>query len=85
MNSSGTFSATIPPPAKQKLRITGAFGNLGVVCIEEALRQEMEVIRFDLDTPSNRKLAQAYLGIIFERHPVFVGIYERLPRFWKPP
>lgn len=40
-----------------KLLITGAFGNLGFMCIEQALGMGHDVVAFDLDTSANRKLA----------------------------
>ena len=38
-----------------KVLITGAFGNLGLMCIEEALSQGHEVRCFDLDSAQNQK------------------------------
>ncbi len=43
-----------------KILITGAFGNLGALAIEEALQQGHAVCAFDLDTKRNRKVAQRY-------------------------
>lgn len=43
-----------------KILITGAFGNLGLMCVEEALSLGLEVRCFDLDNPANRKKASLY-------------------------
>lgn len=40
-----------------KILITGALGNLGLTCIEQALSAGHKVRCFDLDTPQNRLLA----------------------------
>ena len=39
-----------------KVLITGAFGNLGLKCVEQALEFGFKVRCFDLNTPLNRKL-----------------------------
>lgn len=43
-----------------KILITGAFGNLGFMCIEEALSQGHEVRCFDLESSQNRKYKRRY-------------------------
>ena len=43
-----------------KLLITGAFGNLGLMCVDQALSMEYEVVCLDLDTRANRKIAASY-------------------------
>ncbi len=43
-----------------KILITGALGNLGQMCIEQALAQGHAVRGFDLDTPKNRRLIRRY-------------------------
>jgi nucleoside-diphosphate-sugar epimerase len=43
-----------------RILITGAFGNLGLMCIEQALELGYELICFDLDNPNNRNLARGY-------------------------
>ncbi|MFT4919962.1 MAG: nucleoside-diphosphate-sugar epimerase [Zhongshania aliphaticivorans] len=40
--------------------ITGAFGNLGQMCIEEALKQGHQLRCFDLDNAKNQKLKRRY-------------------------
>jgi nucleoside-diphosphate-sugar epimerase len=40
--------------------ITGAFGNLGQMCVEEALRQGHQLRCFDLDNAQNQKLKRRY-------------------------
>lgn len=45
-----------------KVLITGAFGNLGLMCLQQALEQGFEVRCFDLDIPYNQKLADKYQG-----------------------
>lgn len=52
-----------------KVLITGAFGNLGLMCVEEALALGYEVRCFDLDNAANRKKAAAYSS----RVEVFFG------------
>ena len=47
-----------------RVLITGAFGNLGLMCVDQALDMGFHVVCFDLDTAANRKLAQAYVGKI---------------------
>lgn len=42
--------------------ITGAFGNLGLMCIDQALAAGYHIHCFDLDTPQTRKLAQGFEG-----------------------
>ncbi len=42
--------------------ITGALGNLGLMCIEEALKQEHDIIAIDIDTPKNRRRAKKLKG-----------------------
>lgn len=42
--------------------ITGAFGNLGAMCIDQALAMGFKVKCFDLKTPANLKAAKAYKG-----------------------
>ncbi len=43
-----------------KILITGAFGNLGLTCVDQALAQGFEVRCFDLNTSKNRKTAHKY-------------------------
>ncbi|CAA0110677.1 D-erythronate dehydrogenase [Zhongshania aliphaticivorans] len=43
-----------------KILITGAFGNLGQMCIEEALKQGYQLRCFDLDGTQNQKLKRRY-------------------------
>ena len=43
-----------------KILITGAFGNLGLMCINQALEFGYRVRCFDLDTPHNRKSAAQF-------------------------
>jgi nucleoside-diphosphate-sugar epimerase len=50
-----------------KILITGAFGNLGLMCIEQALALGDRVTCFDLDTRANRRRAAAYSGRIDAR------------------
>ena len=45
-----------------KVLITGAFGNLGQMCINQALDLGYELRLFDLDSVNNRHLAQKYQG-----------------------
>lgn len=45
-----------------KLLITGAFGNLGLMCVEQALSMGHEVVCTDLDTRANRRAATSYAG-----------------------
>ena len=40
-----------------KILITGALGNLGIICVEEALSRGFQVRCFDLDTPRNQYIA----------------------------
>tara|TARA_R110002167_G_scaffold364501_2_gene586413 strand:+ start:2573 stop:3520 length:948 start_codon:yes stop_codon:yes gene_type:complete len=40
--------------------ITGAFGNLGLMCIEEALKQGHKLRCFDLDNAKNRRMKRRY-------------------------
>lgn len=47
-----------------KILITGAFGNLGALAIDEALQQGHSVRAFDLDTKKSRKVARRYGGKI---------------------
>lgn len=42
--------------------ITGAFGNLGTMCIDQALAMGFKVRCFDLKTPANLKAAKTYRG-----------------------
>lgn len=44
--------------------ITGALGNLGLMCVEQALAQGYKVRGLDLDSPQNRKTAEALSGKI---------------------
>jgi nucleoside-diphosphate-sugar epimerase len=43
-----------------KILVTGAFGNLGQMVLEEAQRQKIFVVAADLDTPRNRRVARRY-------------------------
>lgn len=45
-----------------KILITGAFGNLGLMCVEQALAQGHEVRCFDIDSPNTRKQASTYVN-----------------------
>jgi nucleoside-diphosphate-sugar epimerase len=45
-----------------KLLITGAFGNLGRMCVDQALSMSHRVVALDLDRPDNRKAAASYAG-----------------------
>ena len=47
-----------------KILITGAFGNLGLMCVSQALESGYSVRCFDLDTPHNRQLAASFAGRI---------------------
>ncbi len=49
--------------------ITGAFGNLGQMCVEEALRQGHQLRCFDLDNAQNQKLKRRY----HNRYQVILG------------
>ena len=40
-----------------KVLITGAFGNLGLMCVSQALEMGYSVRCFDIDSPKTRKLA----------------------------
>lgn len=44
----------------ERIFITGAYGNLGQMVIEEARRQGLEPIAADLDTPRNRRTARRF-------------------------
>ena len=46
---------------KKKVLITGAFGNLGLMCVHQALEIGFDVRCFDLDNSTNQKTA-AKLG-----------------------
>lgn len=46
-----------------KVLITGAFGNLGLMCIQQALELGYEVTCFDLASPKNAKLAQQHARV----------------------
>lgn len=46
-----------------KLLITGAFGNLGLMCVNQAIELGYEVTCFDLDTPKNKKLAEHFPNV----------------------
>lgn len=43
-----------------KILLTGSFGNLGIMCIEQALKLGFQVRCFDLDTRHNRKVAHRF-------------------------
>jgi len=43
-----------------KVLITGAFGNLGLMCVEQALSMGHRIVCFDLDTRANRRTADSY-------------------------
>ncbi|OUS25455.1 hypothetical protein A9Q99_21245 [Gammaproteobacteria bacterium 45_16_T64] len=45
-----------------KILVTGAFGNLGLMCVERALALGHEVRCFDVPTKKNRQTARAYSG-----------------------
>jgi nucleoside-diphosphate-sugar epimerase len=45
-----------------KILITGAFGNLGLMCVDQALTQGHQVRCFDITTPHTRKMAEQYSG-----------------------
>lgn len=47
-----------------RILITGAFGNLGALAIEEALQQGHRVRAFDIDTQKGRKVAKRFAGKI---------------------
>ncbi len=47
-----------------RILITGAFGNLGALAIDEALQQGHQIRAFDLDTPKGRKVAKRFAGKI---------------------
>lgn len=44
----------------KKVLITGAFGNLGLMCVEQAIEFGYEVTCFDLDTPKNKRQAARF-------------------------
>ena len=46
-----------------KVLITGAFGNLGLMCINQAIELGYDVVCFDLDTPKNKQQAQRFKNI----------------------
>ncbi len=43
-----------------RVLITGAFGNLGLMCVEQALALGWSLRCFDVDTPANRRLARRH-------------------------
>jgi len=43
-----------------KILITGAFGNLGLMCVDRALELGCDVRCFDINTKKNQKIAQQY-------------------------
>ncbi|NRB40095.1 MAG: NAD(P)-dependent oxidoreductase [Pseudomonadales bacterium] len=45
-----------------KILITGAYGNLGLMCVEQALALGYKIKCFDLKTAANQKLADEYAG-----------------------
>lgn len=45
-----------------KILITGAFGNLGQMCVDQALAQGHSVRCFDISNPHTRKIAAQYEG-----------------------
>ncbi len=45
-----------------KILITGAFGNLGLMCVDQALAQGHQVRCFDIANPHTRKMASLYMG-----------------------
>lgn len=45
-----------------KVLITGAHGNLGLMCVEQALAMGYQIKCFDLQTPANQKKADEYAG-----------------------
>lgn len=45
-----------------KILITGAYGNLGLMCIDQALAQGHSVRCFDVENPHTRKMADIYAG-----------------------
>lgn len=45
-----------------KVLITGAFGNLGLMCVEQALSMGYQLRLFDIDNPATRKAAASYSG-----------------------
>lgn len=47
-------------PATVKLLITGAFGNLGLMCVERALSMGHRVVGLDLDRRATRSAAAAH-------------------------
>lgn len=47
-------------PTQKKVLITGAFGNLGIMCVEQALANGHQVFCFDLDTPQNREFKKRF-------------------------
>ena len=55
-----------------KILITGAFGNLGLMCIEQALALNYDVVAFDLKTLKNEKTAEKFPTIT----PVFGDICD---------
>lgn len=46
-----------------KVLITGAFGNLGLMCVNQAIELGYEVTCFDLDTAKNRKQADCLTNV----------------------
>ena len=46
----------------KKVLITGAFGNLGLMCVEQSLAIGYQLRCFDIDNPATRKAAKAFQG-----------------------
>jgi nucleoside-diphosphate-sugar epimerase len=54
---------------KKNILITGAFGNLGLMCVEQALAQGHHVRCFDIENAHTQKIAEHY----YHRAEVFFG------------
>ena len=44
-----------------KLLITGAFGNLGLMCVKQALELGYSLRCFDIETSATRKLSKQFI------------------------
>lgn len=60
-----------------KILITGAFGNLGLMCIQQSLDLGYAVRCFDVDNPNTRKMAEKFSG----RVEVVFGDIRQTERF----
>lgn len=62
-----------------KLLITGAWGNLGVMCVEQALTDGHQLRCFDLPGQANQHIAQHYQQRYPGRIETVWGDISRLP------